>query len=82
MLFYNERAYCGVGFSRTHLHTYHYAQELSWMRQAMATQSVLLKSQTVSTWFRFTTPTTARLGYSTRVTGRCQGFITTYLVGS
>ena len=43
VLFYSERAYCGVGFSRNHMHTYHYGQELGWMRQDLATKTVHLR---------------------------------------
>ena len=42
-LFYSERMFSGVGFSRERMHTYNYGQEQTWMRQPMATKTVRLR---------------------------------------
>lgn len=42
-LFYSERMFCGIGFSKSQMFTYNYGQEHAWMRQAVATQSVRLR---------------------------------------
>ncbi len=42
-LFYSERMFCGIGFSKAQMFTYNYGQEHSWMRQAMTTQTVRLR---------------------------------------
>ncbi len=39
-LFYNEKAYVGVGFSRTAIKSYQYAEEQTWARQARNIQTV------------------------------------------
>jgi xylan 1,4-beta-xylosidase len=43
VLFYNERGFCGVGFSTKQMFTYNYAEEHGWMRQDMATKTVHIK---------------------------------------
>ena len=42
-LFYSERMFCGIGFSKTQMFTYQYGQEHTWMRHPMATQTVRLR---------------------------------------
>jgi xylan 1,4-beta-xylosidase len=42
-LFYNERAYCGIGFSTKQMFTYNYSQEQGWMRQDIAASTVHVK---------------------------------------
>jgi xylan 1,4-beta-xylosidase len=42
-LFYDERGHVGIGFSRTQMLTYCYAQEHSWMRENMATNKVQIR---------------------------------------
>jgi xylan 1,4-beta-xylosidase len=42
-LFYSERMFCGIGFSKTQMFTYQYGQEHTWMRQPMPTQTVRLR---------------------------------------
>jgi xylan 1,4-beta-xylosidase len=42
-LFYDQRGYAGVGFSRTHMLTHHYGQEHAWMREPVEARTVLLK---------------------------------------
>ncbi|MCS0657170.1 family 43 glycosylhydrolase [Massilia terrae] len=42
-LFYNQRGYCGVGFSTTHMFTYQYGEEQRWMRQELKGGRVHLK---------------------------------------
>ncbi len=42
-LFYNERMFCGFGFSQQQMFTYNYGQEHSWMRQDLPTRSVRLR---------------------------------------
>jgi xylan 1,4-beta-xylosidase len=42
-LFYNQRAYCGLGFSKTQMFTYHYGEEQSWMRQEVKAGRVHIK---------------------------------------
>jgi len=56
-LFYDQRAFAGVGFSRTQMLTHHYGQEHSWMREALpATSSTrrvhirLTNRENVITW--------------------------------
>jgi xylan 1,4-beta-xylosidase len=43
LLFYNQRAFCGVGFSRTQMFTYNYAEEHAWMRQNIRTNTVHIR---------------------------------------
>jgi xylan 1,4-beta-xylosidase len=43
VLFYNERAFCGIGFSPEQMLTYNYAEEQRWMRQGVPTKSVHIK---------------------------------------
>jgi xylan 1,4-beta-xylosidase len=43
VLFYNERAFCGFGFSTRQMFTYNYGEEQSWMRENIATKTVHLK---------------------------------------
>jgi len=42
-LFYNERAFAGVGFSTSEMLTYAYGQEHGWMRQAVRAERLHLK---------------------------------------
>lgn len=42
-LFYDYRSYVGIGFSRTQMLTYCYAQEHSWMRENVATNKVQIR---------------------------------------
>ncbi|MFZ5551261.1 MAG: family 43 glycosylhydrolase, partial [Pseudomonadota bacterium] len=42
-LFYDQRGFAGVGFSRTHMHTYHYGQEHTWMREPLDGRRMHLK---------------------------------------
>jgi len=42
-LYYSERMFCGFGFSRQQMFTYHYGQEQNWMRQNLPTGTVRLK---------------------------------------
>jgi xylan 1,4-beta-xylosidase len=42
-LFYDRRGFVGVGFSKSHMFTYVYGQEQSWMRQETRTRTVHLK---------------------------------------
>jgi xylan 1,4-beta-xylosidase len=43
VLFYNERCFCGVGFSAQQMFTYNYGEEQSWMRQDVATKVVHIR---------------------------------------
>jgi xylan 1,4-beta-xylosidase len=43
VLFYNERAFCGFGFSTRQMFTYNYGEEQSWRRENIATKTVHLK---------------------------------------
>ncbi|MYM94326.1 family 43 glycosylhydrolase [Duganella vulcania] len=43
LLHYNERMFVGIGFSTTHMRTYHYGQEQSWMREKMAVSTVRIR---------------------------------------
>lgn len=43
MLFYNERGFCGLGFSSREMFTYNYGEEQAWMRQAIPTKTVHLR---------------------------------------
>jgi xylan 1,4-beta-xylosidase len=43
LLFYNERGFCGIGFSTRQMFTYHYGEEHAWMRQNMPTDTVHIK---------------------------------------
>jgi xylan 1,4-beta-xylosidase len=43
ILFYNERCFCGVGFSAQQMFTYNYGEEQSWMRQDLATKVVHIR---------------------------------------
>lgn len=42
-LFYSEKMFCGLGFSRTQMFTYHNGVEHSWMRVDLATRVVRVK---------------------------------------
>ncbi|MEP6504937.1 MAG: family 43 glycosylhydrolase [Betaproteobacteria bacterium] len=42
-LFYSERMFCGIAFTRTQMLTYQYGQEQRWMRQDMASTTVRIK---------------------------------------
>jgi xylan 1,4-beta-xylosidase len=42
-LFYDERMFCGFGFSKQQMFTYNYGQEHRWMRQDLQTASVRLR---------------------------------------
>lgn len=42
VLFYSERAFCGLGFSARQMFTYIYGEEQSWMRENGATKTVHL----------------------------------------
>ncbi len=42
-LFYNERMFCGFGFSNQQMFTYNYGQEHRWMRENLRTRTVRLK---------------------------------------
>jgi xylan 1,4-beta-xylosidase len=53
LLFYNERAYCGIGFTPTHMFTYAHSEEQSWMREATAGRTVHIKvvnRENIVTW--------------------------------
>lgn len=43
LLFYNQRSFCGVGFSTKQMFTYNYGEEHTWMRQDMQTSVVHVK---------------------------------------
>lgn len=43
LLFYNSRAFVGVGFTPREMKTFEYAAEQSWMREAMPTRRVRLR---------------------------------------
>ena len=43
LLHYNERAYVGIGFTPTHMKTFQYSQEQSWMRQKMDVSTVHIR---------------------------------------
>ncbi|MFI4958168.1 MAG: hypothetical protein ACHP7C_03290, partial [Lysobacterales bacterium] len=43
LLFYNPKAFVGIGFSPRELKTFEYADELPWMRSPMATSSVRIR---------------------------------------
>jgi xylan 1,4-beta-xylosidase len=43
LLFYNPKAFVGIGFARETLKTFEYAEEQVWMRQAMRTSSVRIR---------------------------------------
>jgi xylan 1,4-beta-xylosidase len=43
LLHYNEHMFVGVGFSTTHMLTYHYAREQSWMREAVKASTVRIR---------------------------------------
>jgi xylan 1,4-beta-xylosidase len=43
LLFYNPKAFVGVGFSPHEMKTFEYAEEQQWMRASMPTQSVRLR---------------------------------------
>lgn len=53
LLFYNERAFAGIGFTAGEMRTYIYAEEQPWMRAAMRTSSVDIRvrnDRNVVTW--------------------------------
>ncbi|MEO6360606.1 MAG: family 43 glycosylhydrolase [Sphingomicrobium sp.] len=43
LLYYNERAFVGIGFTPTQMLTFNYAQEHSWMRERIATSTVTIR---------------------------------------
>lgn len=43
LLFYNQRGFCGVGFSTKQMFTYNYGEEHAWMRQDIQTKTVHIK---------------------------------------
>ncbi len=43
LLFYNPKAFVGIGFTPTEIRTFEYAEELAWMRQARPTSSVRVR---------------------------------------
>ncbi|MES2164181.1 MAG: family 43 glycosylhydrolase [Pseudomonadota bacterium] len=43
LLHYNEHMFVGVGFSATHMLTYQYAREQSWMREAVKASTVRIR---------------------------------------
>jgi xylan 1,4-beta-xylosidase len=43
LLHYNERMFVGVGFSATHMMTYNYGQEQTWMREKMTVSTVRIR---------------------------------------
>jgi xylan 1,4-beta-xylosidase len=53
LLFYNHKAFVGIGFTPQYMKTFEYAEELSWMRQDLRTASVrirLTNDHNVVTW--------------------------------
>lgn len=53
LLYYNPKAYVGVGFTPQEMKTFEYADELRWMRQAMPTRRVRVRvsnDRQVATW--------------------------------
>lgn len=53
LLFYNHQAFVGIGFTPEQMKTFEYAQEQTWMRQAMSTSSVRVRvtnDNNVVTW--------------------------------
>jgi xylan 1,4-beta-xylosidase len=42
-LFYDQRGFCAIGFSREQMFTYNYSQEQVWMRQKMPTDTVHIR---------------------------------------
>lgn len=43
VMYYSERAYCGIGFSTTQMLTYHYSEEQKWMRTDVKAGSIHVK---------------------------------------
>ena len=43
LLFYNDKAFVGLGFTPTELRVFQYAQEQTWARQSVATRSLRLR---------------------------------------
>jgi xylan 1,4-beta-xylosidase len=43
LLFYNQRAFCGVGFSTQQMFTYNYGEEQTWMRQSLPANIVHIR---------------------------------------
>ncbi|MCX2783691.1 family 43 glycosylhydrolase [Microbulbifer thermotolerans] len=43
LLFYNHKAFVGLGFSRDHLKTFQYAEEQRWLRQPSKTSSLRIR---------------------------------------
>lgn len=43
VLYYNQRGYCGIGFSAGQMHTYHASEEQSWMRTRVQAGTVHVK---------------------------------------
>jgi xylan 1,4-beta-xylosidase len=43
ILFYNQRAFTGIGFSTSEMLTFNYGEEQRWMRQKMTTKTVHVK---------------------------------------
>ena len=42
-LFYSERMYCGLGFTREQMRTYHYGEEQKWMRQPLRARRIRVR---------------------------------------
>jgi xylan 1,4-beta-xylosidase len=42
-LFYSDRGFCGIGFSKKQMFTYNYSQEQTWMRQKVSNSKVRVK---------------------------------------
>lgn len=57
ILFYSERAYCGIGVSPLHLHTYGYGEEHPWMRVPAESPGFSLRlrnlEHVVTLWYRY-----------------------------
>ncbi|HEX5664251.1 MAG TPA: xylan 1,4-beta-xylosidase, partial [Xanthomonadaceae bacterium] len=43
LLFYNHKAFVGVGFTPTEMRTYQFAEEQPWMRQSLPTRNVRIR---------------------------------------
>ncbi len=48
ILYYNERMFCGIGFSVGQIFTYHYGEEHSWLRCDVVLQSVRVRLTNVN----------------------------------
>ncbi|GAB6089379.1 family 43 glycosylhydrolase [Spirochaeta dissipatitropha] len=54
LLFYDERMFCGVGFSSSIMFSYHYGQEHPWMRESISADSIRIRVENrehIVTWF-------------------------------